>query len=217
MDSLLDIVENELQIAALVAMALLYAMRVRWLMSLPSAKELARSKNSPVKGIILSFGSVLTPWFDTGARKRLVIFTEFALFHIAVTVAIAYSFIHPYGSHLLVTAVTYTFSVLLGFGVLSGTLRLITRITRPDLRAISTPDDYFSISLLTVFLLLALLALAVDSSLILIMFFIVTAFLLVYIPMSKISHYLYILFTRFFFGFYFGRRGVIARNKVMEV
>ena len=217
MDSVLEILENEVQIGALIAMGVMYAIRIFWFMSLPAARELARPKNSPTGGIALSFGSVLTPWFAIGTGKSVVIYTEFALFHIAVALAIASSFIHPYASHPLVAPVTYTFAAFLGFGFLSGTLRLIRRVVRPELRSISTLDDYFSISLLNVYLVLALLVLFINSTWLLILFFTVTAFFLLYVPWSKISHYLYIFFSCFYFGFYFGRRGVIARKKLLEV
>ena len=39
-------------------------------------------------------------------------------------------------------------------------------------------------------------------------FFILTAFSLVYVPFSKISHYLYYPFTRYYFGKSMGYRGV---------
>jgi nitrate reductase gamma subunit len=217
LQNVLRIVENEVQIAALIAMGIMYLLRIRWLMSLPRVKELARPKNSPAWALMLSFGSVFTPWFATGRAKRLVFYAEFALFHIAVAVAIGYSFILPYAPQLLVPAVNYTFVVILGLGALSGILRLIKRLIKPEIRQVSTPDDYFSISLLSAFLLLALLAILVAGNLILITFFIVTAFFLLYVPWSKISHYLYFLFTTFFFGYYFGRRGVIARKTVSEV
>ena len=217
MDSILKVLANEVQIGALIAMGVMYAIRVFWLLSLPKARELARPKNSPVGGIVLSFGSVLTPWFATGTRKQTVIYAEFALFHIAVALAIAFSFIHTYASQVLTAPVSYTFTTFLGLGLLSGILRLIRRVIKPEMRIISTPDDYFSISLLNVYLVLTLLALFNDNPWLLIIFFALTAFLLLYVPWSKISHYLYILFSRFYFGSYFGRRGVIARKKTLEV
>lgn len=217
MESALKILENEVQIVALIAMVVMYAIRIFWLISLPTAKELAKPKNSPTRGILLSFGSVLSPWFAIGTRKQWVIYAEFAFFHIAVTLAIAFSFIHPYASQPLATSITYAFAVFLGFGLLSGILRLLRRVVRPEMRSISTLDDYFSISLLNVYLALALMVLFINSTLLLMLYFAVTAFFLLYVPWSKISHYLYILFSLFYFGFYFGRRGVIARKRTLEV
>ncbi len=39
-------------------------------------------------------------------------------------------------------------------------------------------------------------------------FFILTAFFLIYVPFSKISHYLYYPFTRYYLGKTLGHRGV---------
>ena len=217
MENVLSILENQVQIGALIAMVVMYVIRILWLLSLPTVPEVARPKNSPIGGIALSFGSVLTPWFATGTRKQMVIYIEFALFHIAVALAIAFTFIHPYAPQILVAPVIYIFAAFLGFGLLSGILRLIRRVMSPGLRTISTVDDYFSISLLNIFLILALLALFINNTLLLVIYFIITAFFLLYVPWSKISHYLYIFFSRFYFGFYFGRRGVIARKKTLEV
>jgi hypothetical protein len=44
-------------------------------------------------------------------------------------------------------------------------------------------------------------------------FFILTAFFLIYVPFSKISHYLYYPFSRIFLGRTLGRRGVWPGRK----
>ena len=80
------------------------------------------------------------------------------------------------------------------------------------MRAISSPDDYFSLVLLTAWFLSAVLAAPNKTpdgqEWHLLSFFILTAFFLVYVPFSKISHYLYYPFTRYYFGKSMGYRGV---------
>ena len=87
------------------------------------------------------------------------------------------------------------------------------------MRAISTPDDYFSLGLLTVWFFFAGLSAPNDASGgegHLVTFFILTAFFLVYVPFSKISHYLYYPFMRFYLGRSLGHRGVYPiRRSVM--
>jgi hypothetical protein len=39
-----------------------------------------------------------------------------------------------------------------------------------------------------------------------------TTFFLLYVPFSKISHYLYYPFARLYFGRHFGRRGVYPKR-----
>jgi hypothetical protein len=46
----------------------------------------------------------------------------------------------------------------------------------------------------------------------LMLFFALTAFFLIYVPFSKIGHYLYYPFTRFFLGRTMGHRGVYAKK-----
>ena len=78
------------------------------------------------------------------------------------------------------------------------------------MRAISSPDDYFSLVLLTVWFFFATLAVPNDISggeTILLTYFVLTAFFLVYVPFSKISHYLYYPFTRYYLGKTLGYRG----------
>jgi hypothetical protein len=50
----------------------------------------------------------------------------------------------------------------------------------------------------------------------LVTYFALTAFFLVYVPFSKISHYLYYPFTRYYLGRTMGHRGVfpLVRGKV---
>ena len=85
------------------------------------------------------------------------------------------------------------------------------------MRAISSPDDYFSLALLTVWLFSAVCAapygavaasdLTARGEWLRLAFFLMTAFFLVYVPFSKISHYLYYPFTRYYFGKTMARRG----------
>ena len=79
------------------------------------------------------------------------------------------------------------------------------------MRAISSPDDYFSLVLLTVWFLFAFLAAPnrpAQGETVLLIYFSLTAFFLIYVPFSKISHYLYYPFTRFYLGRTLAYRGV---------
>jgi hypothetical protein len=210
LDEFVKVLENEVQIAVLSAFALMYAARLLWLKSLRNPMEKAAPKGSVRKGVLLSFGSVFMPWTMESTRKHLATWVEFALFHIAVGIAIGATFVHPYAPQALTDPVVYALTAFLAVGLLAGLLRLVRRVIRPEMRAISTPDDYFSISIVTVYFATAIWGLVTDSNWGLIAYFGLTAFLLLYVPWSKISHYLYMPFSRFYFGFLFGRRGVTA-------
>jgi nitrate reductase gamma subunit len=208
LDEFVKVLENEVQIAVLSLFALMYVLRLLWLRSLRQPMEKMEPKGSARRGILLSFGSVFMPWSMESTRKHLAIYAEFALFHIAIAIAIGATFIHPYAKGALTDPVVYTFVGFLAVGTLVGVLRAVRRLSRPEMRAISTPDDYFAISIITIYFPAAIWGLLSDSNWGLTAYFGLTAFLLIYLPWSKISHYLYWPFTRFYHGFLFGRRGV---------
>lgn len=219
MDEFVKVLENEVQIAALSLFALMYAVRLLWLRSLRQPMEKMAPKGSARRGIMLSFGSVLMPWTMESTRKNLNVYAEFALFHIAIAIAIGATFIHPYAEGALTDPVVYTFTGFLAAGTVVGVLRLVRRVAKPAMRALNTPDDYFTISVITIYLPVAIWALISNSNWGLTAYFGLTAFLLIYVPWSKISHYLYMPFTRFYHGFVFGRRGVTVPHlrSVLEV
>ena len=208
MDAFVRVLENEVQIAALSVFALMYLIRLAWLKSLRAPMEKTQPKASARKGVLLSFGSVLMPWTMESTRKHFSVYVEFALFHIAVAIAIGATFVHPYAPQALTDPVVYALVAFIALGLLAGVLRLLRRVARPEMRAISTPDDYFSISIVTIYFATAIWGLLTNSNWGLTAYFGLTAFLLLYVPWSKISHYLYMPFTRFYYGFLFGRRGV---------
>ena len=47
-------------------------------------------------------------------------------------------------------------------------------------------------------------------------YFFLTAFFLIYVPFSKISHYLYYPFTRYYLGKSLGRRGVFPMKRAAD-
>jgi nitrate reductase gamma subunit len=103
------------------------------------------------------------------------------------------------------------FQVILAAACVVGCYRLYRRFTHPVMRLISTPDDIFSLLLLTVFFFSAIWAAPNrpdQGEGPLLIYFFMTAFFLIYVPFSKISHYLYYPFTRFYFGRTMGHRGV---------
>ena len=108
--------------------------------------------------------------------------------------------------------------LVIGAAFVVGIVRIIRRVGSPYMRAISSPDDYFSLVLLTVWFFSAVLAASnPDQTAVgrwcLVSFFVLTAFFLVYVPFSKISHYLYYPFTRYYLGRTMGYRGVYPSHR----
>jgi nitrate reductase gamma subunit len=218
MSDLLRFSEHTLQELALGFMALVYITRIVWFLRFKAGGErqgpTGAPTTTPTKGILHSWANIAMPWAMESTRANLFLYVQFVIFHLGVTAAIVMSFMIPDGPGLLgSTVVVWVMQVVIGaaFGV--GIIRIIRRAGSPYMRAISSPDDYFSLVLLTVWFLSAVLAAPNDDQTTagqwsLLSFFILTAFFLVYVPFSKISHYLYYPFTRYYFGKTMGYRGV---------
>jgi nitrate reductase gamma subunit len=216
MSDLLHFSEHTLQEVALIFMALVYTTRVIWFLRFKAGKE-RQAPTAPGgvidrKGILYSWANVAMPWAMESSRTQIFFYAQFVIFHLGVTAAILLSFVIPYGPGLLeYPGVTLAVQIICGAASLVGLMRLYRRFFNPYVRAISSPDDFFSPILLTVWLFFAVLA-APNSTVAgewpLLTYFILTAFFLIYVPFSKISHYLYYPFTRYYLGKTLSRRGV---------
>jgi len=212
MSKLLDFAEHTLQEVALVFMALVYTVRIVWFLRFKAGGErqapTGAAGTTPRKGIIYSWANVAMPWAMESTRTKFLLYAQFVIFHLGVTAAIVLSFIIPYLPGVLESVVVVrALQVLIGAACLVGVIRIVRRVGSPYMRAISSPDDYFSLILLTVWFFFAVLAIS-GGEWHLLTYFILTAFFLIYVPFSKISHYLYYPFTRYYFGKSMGRRGV---------
>jgi len=226
MTELLHFAEHQLQEGALAIMAAVYALRIAWLLSFKAGRDRQAPTGSrpPLmpRGILYSWLNIAMPWTMESTRTHAVLYVQFAVFHLGVTAAIALSFIIPYAPQWLESrALVVTLQGIMGGAFLVGLARMYRRLSQPTMRAISTPDDYFSLTLLTVWMLFAVLAAPNDAASgegVLLAYFFLTAFFLIYVPFSKISHYLYYPFTRFYLGRTMTHRGVypIRRGPVPE-
>lgn len=216
MSELLHFSEHRLQEIALLTMAIVYTLRVRWLFHFKGGRERQPATGlpgtTPAKGIIYSWGIIAKPWAMESTRTKLFFYSQFVLFHTGVTLAILLSFIIPYFPQLLlnVPLIVPLFQAFIGAAFLVGIYRIIRRVASVYMRAISSPDDYFSLILLTVWFGFAFFAVPNNYQQgegVLLTYFILTAFFLIYVPFSKISHYLYYPFTRYWFGKSMGHRG----------
>jgi len=218
----LHFAEHRLQEVALAFMALVYLTRVLWFLRHKAGGErqptTARDPKARRRGILYSWATVAMPWAMESTRRMPFFYVQFVLFHLGVTAAITLSFLIPYGPGVLESsALVLVFQVLIWAAFAVGVLRLARRIRNPYIRAISSPDDFFAVFLLTVWFFFAALSVPNDVSGvegILLTYFWLTAFFLVYVPFSKISHYLYYPFTRYYLGKSLGYRGVYPVYRV---
>lgn len=223
--ALLHFSEHRLQEAALLFMAVVYILRLRWMFSFKFGKERQAytgkgGDENRKMAIAYSMFNAAMPWAMESTRKNFLFWVQFVIFHLGVVFAITLSFVIPYLPALLEpTWVVRTFQAFIGAAFIVGCLRVARRVLRPYIRAISTPDDLFSLVLLTTWFLFGVLAspnAPQHGEGPLLGFFLLTAFFLIYVPFSKISHYLYYPFGRFFLGKTMGHRGVFPLNRGPE-
>ena len=196
-------------------MAVVYCLRIAWFLRFQPGRE-RQGKTGPadtstMKGILYSWAIIAQPWAMESSRRMFFLYLQFVVFHLGVAAAILLSFIIPYAPALLESRwLVLAFAGVTAAAAAVGLIRMVRRISGRHMRAISSPDDYFSLGLLTVWLLSAVFASPNNTAQEgpLLAFFILTAFFLVYVPFSKISHYLYYPFTRYYFGKSMGYRGV---------
>ncbi len=220
--TLLHFAEHRLQEIALVFMAAVYILRLRWMFSFKFGKERQAftgkgSSENRKKAIAYSMFNVAMPWAMESTRRNPFFWIQFVIFHVGVVAAITLSFVIPYAPGFLHLPGTLSaFRVLIAAAFLVGCARIVRRLVRPHIRAISTPDDIFSLLLLTAWFLIGVLAAPntpEKAEWPLLTFFLLTAFFLVYVPFSKISHYLYYPFGRYFLGRTMGHRGVFPLQR----
>lgn len=220
MSELLRVLENEVQIAALLFMAAVYTVRLVWLFKFRSRKERASAEGSEGAGIGRSLLNIARPRDAESSRTKPGLYIQFVVFHLGVAVAITATFIIPYAPHILESrAVVLFFQALIGAALVVALMRLVRRLRNPALRAVSTPDDYAALVLMILFFAAAVVAVPNDShrsEAPLIAFFGLTAFFLITVPFTKIGHYLYYPFTHFYLGRTMGRRGVLPAKRHAE-
>ncbi len=204
---------------ALGVMTLVYAARLWWLFQFKLGKDLSAPGNpgqsNGIKGARYSLFNVAMPWAMESTRKGFVFWLSFALFHLGVAAGIALAFVSTvYPSVLRVPVVSWIIGGLIGGAFLVAVYRLFRRLLRPVMRLISTPDDYFSLVMRTCWLALGVMTeghiagcTLFESQSYLVAYLLLTSFFLLYVPFSKISHYLYYPFTRWWIGKALGHRG----------
>lgn len=221
MSNFLRVMENEVQIGALAFMTAVYSLRLVWLFRFRSGKERSWPIGRPRAGIAYSLMNIALPRAMESTRKKPGFYFQFVIFHLGVAAAIAVTFLIPYAPGVLRrTVAAWAFRLIIAGGFVVGLLRLARRLRDRMLRLISTADDYTSLILMILYFAAGFFAVANNfqrSELPLLVFFGLTAVFLVYVPFSKIGHYLYYPFTHFFLGRTLGRRGVypLGRNRDM--
>jgi hypothetical protein len=184
--------------------------RANEIMRRPSKPDLTRPLGSVRRGVVYAFTLGMAPWEKESTRLHWVAYLRGIGFHLGIFAALGLLLASPWLARLPQPLVWGAAGVAAVGGV-SGLLGLPLRWREANLRALSLPDDYAAVALTSVFVLLA--AATARWPAILPVFYAVAALLLAYVPFGKIRHCLYFFYSKFFFGAFFGRRGVIGQGQ----
>jgi len=213
-EQLLHFVEYELQAIALLWMAVIYTLKAVQLSRLPMPWERAPRRASGRAGAMHSYARIFMPWSVESTRKHPARWAEFAIYHLAALAAIVNTFTLPFAPELMTAPVRMFTAALIALAIPLGFFKIVRRLSRPELRVISTPDDYFSLISLQLFFFSGVMVLLYNTPFWRMTYFLVTAAFLFYVPFSKISHYIYYFFAHALTGSRYGWRGVTPREGV---
>jgi nitrate reductase gamma subunit len=157
-------------------------------------------------GVRYAFTTAFLPWAKESASGHPASYLAGIVYHagiFAMLACLALSLTALQAPPLLANAL----SVLLGVALAAGLCLLVKRLADVALRAISVPDDFVANLLVDAALAAAVAAALVPSARF--VFQLTGAALLLYAPLGKLRHMLFLLTSRRLWGVYYGRRGVL--------
>ncbi len=206
---------HTLHYIALGFMVVAYTIKIRSILKKPAAVEGTPARGDHKKAIQYSFLLLARPDEMESTRKHWFRWIEFVVFHVAMALGIGIAFTMPWAhASMLSVPVVYIQYFFFGAAALIGFSRLFRRFVDPAMRAISSPDDYFCLVLLTAWMVTGVFNAPQTSTFWLLGYFGLATFFLFYVPFSKISHYICWPFMRFYMGKHFGHRGVYPKKRI---
>jgi hypothetical protein len=172
----------------------------------PYQAEIAPIKHSPAMGVLYAFTLGMAPWAKESARLHWVAYIRGIIIHAGIFVAAAFLIATPWLA-LIAWPLRMSLATLFALGAFLGLAGFWIRLEDHTMRLLSTPDDYFSLALVTLFLASA--AVAAIGPDFLPLFWAVSGVTLAYAPFGKIKHFIFFFYERVFVGLFFGRRGTL--------
>ena len=185
-------------------------LKIKDIMNRPFKGDLARERGSVGRAVLFAFTLGMAPWEKESTRIHWIAYLRGIFFHIGIFMAFGLLLASPWLS-LIPKWIIWLAAVATGLGAIFGFAGIFMRLNGPNERALSLPDDYFSVFLTSLFIMLAFVTLVWPVALP--AFYVMTGLIGAYIPISKIRHCVYFFYSKFFFGMSFGRRGVIGQPK----
>jgi hypothetical protein len=158
----------------------------------------------PAKGVVYAFTKGMVPWAKESVRMNLPSYVAGMAFHTGVFTAFGL-LVAALARLELPAFLVFLARVLTAAGAIGGFSLLAKRAIKPQLRGLSSPDDFVSNLLSSLFVALACAQTfrpALDG-----IWMAEAVLLLLYAPLGKIRHCLFFFTTRYHLGAFFGRRG----------
>lgn len=170
-------------------------------------------KGSSLKGLIYAFTLGMAPWAKESTRKHWILYLRGVLFHAGI-----FSALFIFTLRILLKSfpetLLFPLALLSGIGTLMGFTGIFLRLIEKNLREISTFDDHLSLWVVSIFLLLITISSILPQFIPYMLIF--SSFMLLYIPFSKIRHFIYFFFSKIFFGNHLGKRGIVEKLEVIH-
>lgn len=198
--------------AALVFTLVAFGWRLRIFarLSRPADRSLPRGSRS--RGVLYAYTLGMAPWAKESTRIHMLAYLRGVAFHLGIFLGLGLLVASPW-VHLLPGIGRYLLAAGAGLGTIFGLAGFVMRFVEHNLKSLSTPDDYFTVLVVSLFQAAATLWLLVPSTIP--VFYGVSAILLVYAPFSKIRHCIYFVYSRLFFGKFFGGRAILPHDQQM--
>ena len=198
--------------AAFTVCGLLFTLRSS--RAFPPRRKFAPAKGSERAGIRYALFAGMMPWAKESVSQHLLTYFTGILYHLGIAVGFIVLIATLTSFEISGSAAT-VLMVLSLLGAVAGLGLLVKREINRTLRSISTPDDFLSNGLVTIFMVVAAATLWKPEFTA--AFLIITTLLFLYIPVGKIRHCLLFFSSRVTFGNFFGRRNVLPHHNADKV
>jgi hypothetical protein len=162
-------------------------------------------RGSPAAGIRYAFTTAFLPWAKESASGHLATYLAGIVYHAGIFAMLA-SLVLTLVSFAMPRPAAEALAVLFGAALVCGLGLLAKRLVAASFRSISVPDDLVANLLVDAALAGGLAAALAPGARPL--FQLLGAALLLYAPLGKLRHMLFLVTSRRLWGQYYGRRGV---------
>ena len=199
----------------LVALALVYAVyafgsRLRNFSQLSRPVDQAKPKGSQGSGLLYAYTLGMAPWVKESTRLHAIAYLRGVVFHLGIFLGLAVLIASPWLG-VLSQLTRHVIGVAVAGGAIFGIMGLLVRFVETNLKALSTPDDYFAVLIVSLFLGAEALWLFFPQAQTI--FYLTSAAMLVYAPLGKIRHCLYFAASRLFYGKFIGSHAALPHSQ----